>query len=368
MLKAILSYAGFGSALSGVIKAAVVKSIGGTAYTEAVQIVANADGLTLSGANAEITVHLHVPASILGDGVEIIEEGTVIVPAKVLDSILKKMPGLIEFSEESNDQLFLSSGKTKFNMPTLEQSSTWLRNATPSQKVTVNGKDLKHALSGVLFAVNKSDARPILTGVHFLPDGNGGTVVEATNGVALGRVMLKDVEIPECIVPGDTIKSILSTLSDDDMTIGLETAYLVIEDGPNKMDLRLLDGRFPDTSKIVNVGDYASIEIGTAELKAALERCAVIAMDDNHSVLVTVKDGVCYLLAQEQGFKNVEEIPVVSQNGEIEIAFNTTLFVNALKNMGKTATVIFGGTNRPCSITTSEDDSVFALVAPVLRR
>ena len=131
---------------------------------------------------------------------------------------------------------------------------------------TIQRRQLRAILN---FAAVK-DFRYYLQGVHVRQD-HRGTILEATDGHALGMLRIDDTPKPvaSCILPTESVKALLGSRKDGNQYLDFHVDGLnVTSSGCNNvMTFQRLDGTFPDT---VRVTPKDSPEDGAAQFDADL--------------------------------------------------------------------------------------------------
>ena len=139
---------------------------------------------------------------------------------------------------------------------------------------TIQRKQLRALLN---FAATK-DIRYYLKGVHVRQD-HRGTIIEATDGHAMGMLRIDDKPQPvgSCIMPTESIKPLLGSRKDGHQSLEFHVDGLnVTASGHGTVvTFQRLDGTFPDTARVT---PKASPEDGAAQFDVDLlvkfQQCA----------------------------------------------------------------------------------------------
>ncbi|MBR7166072.1 MAG: hypothetical protein IKD18_07320, partial [Clostridia bacterium] len=100
---------------------------------------------------------------------EILEEGTVLLDALKMSSMVRSLPdGIVTIASDSNYVTTISSGNIKFEILGIPgEAFPAMPMLAGDKKFTVSQGVLKKMLQQVIFACAVSDQRPVLTGVLF---------------------------------------------------------------------------------------------------------------------------------------------------------------------------------------------------------
>jgi DNA polymerase III subunit beta len=133
---------------------------------------AQADGLTLSCYDYEVSARIRVPA-------DVAEAGTVLVPGRLLAEITRSLPEHpVEVGDtDDGDDVALTCGPASFSLVTLPIGEYPALPELPRLAGTVDGGALATAIGQVTPAASRDDTLPIITGVNLEIDGDIITMV-----------------------------------------------------------------------------------------------------------------------------------------------------------------------------------------------
>ncbi|MBW9234480.1 DNA polymerase III subunit beta, partial [Leptospira santarosai] len=120
--------------------------------------------------------------------IRVIEEGTIVVQARMFNEIVRKLPTSdVEIEVNEQYQTHIRSGKSEFHLIGLDASEYPLLPEIQDDRQFVIPADLlKSIVRETVFAVSTSESRPVLTGVHWEVK-NGELVCVATDSHRLAR-------------------------------------------------------------------------------------------------------------------------------------------------------------------------------------
>jgi DNA polymerase III subunit beta len=269
------------------------------------------------------------------------EISTTVAARKLLD-ILRALPESGEVTlSHANKKLTVQSGKSRFSLatldaaefPTVAQPDTWAAQLSMSQKT------LKHLISMVYFSMAQQDIRYYLNGLLFVTDGKHVKAV-ATDGhrLAFCQVEIDGANLPkqEVIIPRKTVLELMRLLEDNDDAVAVAVAANQIKFSFNNIELisKLVEGKFPDYSRVIPSGYTKHMVIDRAVLQGALQRAAILTSDKFKSVRWTVADNTLKINSTnaEQEEAN-EELEVTWPSDGLEIGFNVTYLLDVLANL-----------------------------------
>jgi DNA polymerase III subunit beta len=270
------------------------------------------------------------------------EELATTVSARKLLDILRALPesGDVTLSY-ANKKLSVQAGKSRFSLATLEAAEfpTVAQPETWAAQLSMGQKTLKHLISMVYFSMAQQDIRYYLNGLLFITEGKHVRVV-ATDGhrLAFCQVEIDGANLPkqEVIIPRKTVLEMMRLLDDSDDPVNVEVAANQIKFNFNEIELisKLVEGKFPDYSRVIPSGYTKHMVIDRAVLQGALQRASILTSDKFKSVRWSVADNTLKINSTntEQEEAN-EELEVAWPGDSLEIGFNVTYLLDVLANL-----------------------------------
>ena len=338
-----------------------------------VLLQAEKDSLIVSATNLEVGVIKKIPA-------EVLEEGTLTVPAKVFSEIIGSLSGEKINLQSSSDQLKISTanfsgvlnGIAATEFPTIPLSS--------EKSIAVNGLLLQQSLPEISFAAAVDEARPILTGI--LTQIKDSTLeLVATDGFRLAH---KKVPLPKnttvsfkALIPRRTLEEAVRLMheelkGDSEQEITIATSenqnQMILNLGQTQLSSRLIEGNFPVWEKIVPQTFVTTILINRTDLIKAIKLASVFARDAANIVKLNVKEHKIIVSseARELGQQETELEATVEGEKDLPVAFNNKYLLDALSNCdSKEVTIKFSGSLSPALIIPSDQVGLEYVVMPI---
>ncbi|KAF0819271.1 DNA polymerase III beta subunit [Bacillus sp. ZZV12-4809] len=343
-----------------------------------IKIVASEEGVTLTGSDSDISIESFIPKEEDGNEVvEIKQPGAIVLQAKFFSEIVKKLPtDSVEISVENHLQTVIRSGKSEFNLNGLDaEEYPHLPQIEEEKMFKIPTDLLKAMVRQTVFAVSTSETRPILTGVNWKVE-NGTLTCIATDShrLALRRAQIETTasENYNVVIPGKSLSELSKILDDNNDLIDIViTENQVLFKAEHLLFFsRLLEGNYPDTSRLIPSDSKTDVVVNTKEFLQAIDRASLLAKEGRNNVvkLSTIDGGVIEISSNtpEVG-KVVEEVQSKSVEGEeLKISFSAKFMMDALKALeGSEITISFTGAMRPFIIKPLNDESILQLILPV---
>lgn len=133
---------------------------------------------------------------------------------------------------------------------------------------------------------------------------------------------------------------------------------------------RLLEGNYPDTSRLIPDEYKTKMEMNTKEYLQAIDRASLLAREGRNNVvkMSSSEEGTVEISSNSPEIgKVIEQVNSISTEGEeLKISFSAKYMMDALKALeGTEIDIQFTGAMRPFVIRPLHDDSTLQLILPV---
>ena len=336
------------------------------------------EGVSLTGSDQDITIQTFIPAEENGEQImTITTTGSIVLQARMFNEIVRKLPtNEVEIEVTNGFATYIRSGKSEFHL--IGQDAIeypLLPEVSAEEQFTIPADLLKSIIRETVFAVATSESRPVLTGVNWnIQDGE--LVCVATDSHRLARRKTKLEQLPSgvssVVIPGKSLNELNKILEDSTNPIQVVmTNQQVLFKADNMLFFsRLLEGNYPDTSRLIPESYQTNVTINGKSLLQAIDRASLLAREDRNNVVrfETLENNTVKISSNSPEIGKVEElIQVETLDGdELKISFSAKYMMDALKAIDSQDVVIqFTGTMRPFILRAAEDDSILQLILPI---
>lgn len=241
--------------------------------------------LFLSATNLEIAISLDIPA-------QIVTEGKLTVPAKLISSYVSLLPNEeleLEVLEDLSLEIQSLKSDTKIkglkaddypNIPQINKEKSF----------KIPAKLLEKSILETVFSASLNSSRPILSGVYLKIEPNQITFV-STDSYRLAEKKIKldtqVTEVLECIVPAKTMQElakILNNFNDAIVEVIVSKNQILFNINNINLTSRLIEGTFPDYTKIIPLENKTTLTVKKTDLELALKRINLFAREINNSI------------------------------------------------------------------------------------
>ena len=328
-------------------------------------------GLKMTATNLEIGITAWVAGKIDG-------EGSLTVPARLFNDLVGSLPAgeRIELEADGPTSLRIKAGRYQTQLRGIEAEEFPVI-PSPGERPTtrVSQKELRAALSEVVFAAATDEARPILTGVLTRLSGDKLTLAAADNyRIAVRTLQIMDpVEDTSLVVPARSYAELMRVLTDTDdpVDIMLASSKSQILFHVQDVDIvsRLIDGQFPNYQQVLPTSHTTRAVVERDELLKAVRISALIASAAANVIRLRLGDegsGTITVAAAADVGEAQTEVEAAIEGDTVQIAFNARYLQEALQNLDQEQLALeFSGPLSPGVIRPIQDEDYVHVIMPV---
>jgi len=332
------------------------------------------DHLVITTSNSDIAIKLNIKDPSLS----VKSEGAVLIPGKYFIEIIRKLDGLkVNLSLVADNMLRIEADRSDItlNMMDLDDYPE-LEFSEKVKSIKINVRTLKTIIRQTAFATSSIENRPILTGVNFKIEGNKLSAI-ATDSYRLSQKQIELTETYESlniIIPGRSLEELMKVLENNNEIVEMhfDRSKILFKYANLLFQSRLLEGNYPETSKLVPTDFPIVIKFNKESLATAIERASLLSSRDGNNSIVKLNlrpDNIVEITSNSPEIgKVLEEVyPVDEIKGTpIKIAFSSKYILEALKVFNSSEiTVNFTGEIRPYVLKGEYDENMIQLILPV---
>jgi DNA polymerase III subunit beta len=269
------------------------------------------------------------------------EARSLTVGARKLLDILRALPEDAEVSLQPQDKrLVVKAGRSRFSLQTLP-AEDFPRLAKASGEVVrfdMPQKALRRLLGLVQYAMAQQDIRYYLNGLLLVVEA-GELKLVATDGHRLAFAALPlaaNLARQEAIVPRKTVVELAKLLadSDDEVRIELSATQAGFSFGSIELVSKLIDGKFPDYTRVIPTGHKNRLQASREPLRQALQRAAILSNEKFRGVRWVLTDGSLKIVSSNADQEEAQEEVEVKYAGDaLDIGFNVNYLLDVLNNV-----------------------------------
>ncbi len=324
--------------------------------------------LSLTGYNLKTGIRTKVDA-------DIIEEGRLVLNARLLGEIVRKMPeGTVSVEADASLLVKLRCGMSYFEIMAIAADEfPELPSVDAQNSFRIQEKKLQSMIGETLFAVSTNESRPVHTGSLFEIE-DGQLTVTSVDGYRLAQrkeELDEETEIKTSfVVPGAALGEAekVAADSEDLATISLGSRHIMFSIGDTEIISRRLEGEFLDYRKSVPKESRFTLRADRKLLLTGFERVSLMISEKYKSPFRGIfGDGVLKLSSATALGKATDECPIEGDAQELEIGFNNRYVLDALRAAPTDQLLLqLTSPTSPCVILPESGDGSFLyLILPV---
>lgn len=289
--------------------------------------------------------NIHVTATDLEVGVRgmvegnIVKEGSITLSAKKLYEIIREVPTEeVQLKKLENDWVEIRSARSVFKIVGMDaREFPQFPEFSNKDLSTIPASTIREMIERTIFAVSTDETRYSLNGV-FVEEGEGGKVrMVATDGhrlafdeKPLGSFGLaKGVILPRKGLA--ELKKLLESGEDGAVSIGFRENMGFVTKDKVELFMRLIDGDFPDYTKVIPKGNPHLAKVEHEELLQALRRVSILSSERYKGIRLDFRDGKLAISANNPDLgEAVEELEMEYKGSPIAVGFNARYLIDVL--------------------------------------
>lgn len=331
---------------------------------EGILVRAAGSEISLIGYNLEMGITASMEA-------RVVEEGEVIIPAKVFSDIVRKVEsGDITISADSRCLVEITGGVSQFTILGMtSEEFPELPSVGEASGFTMSMETLASMMDMTRYAIAQTDAKPVQTGCLFELE-KGELTVVAVDGfrLALRREKVDHLEEMRFIVPGKTLAELLKLMvGEGNVTVEVSHKHILFDMGNCTLISRLLEGEFLDFQAAIPRESSTTVVVNTRALASSIERTSLLISDRLKSPLrIEFTESLIKMSSSTSIGKAYDECCCSTDGNSLEMGFNNRFLLDALKNVDcDMVRLLMNGPLSPMKVLPLEGDHFLFLVLPM---
>lgn len=332
---------------------------------EGIYMKALGNELMLTGYDLEVGINTSIEAKVE-------EQGSIILNARILCDILRKLPAeTVKIEADERQLCIIKCGEVEYKIVGIAaEEYPELPSVTGGYPIVVNSDILANMVRQTIFAVSKNDTKIVHTGIKFEIKKNQIKLI-AVDGF---RLAIRTEEIKyegeemSFIVPAKTLNEVIKLIDNSEViAMNIAKRHIIFEVGNYSIISRLLDGEFLDYNAAVPKSQSTEVIVNTKMLVDSIERTSLLITDRIKSPLRCIFDENLIKISAVTSLGTAnDKVACKTDGNRVEIGFNNIFLLDALKacNIDEVK-IALNGPISPITIVPPEGDNFLFLVLPV---
>jgi len=309
---------------------------------------------------------------------EIKKEGSTTTSASILYDILKKLQpnSKVEMSLQNPNKIKLVSENSKFNLLCLPSDNFPLSDEDINQKnFEVSSEKLLKLLNKTKISISNDETRHYLNGIYLHKtklENKSFLCAVATDSHRLSSSSLEidpSINIEPIILPKKTIFQLISLIEQSNKKIKISNnkSKIKFEMSNGVLISKVIDGRFPDYSKVIPKGNDKVLQIKLDEFKNSIERVTTVSSDRKEGLKIAIsKDTVQLSVNNPISGEGIENVKANFNSEDLNISFNSRYLTDIASQIENQSIVInLKDAGSPVLINDFSDKNSFHVVMPM---
>ena len=295
-----------------------------------VLVVGRGEQLSITATDLEVEL-------VARTNVSLQQAGDVTLPGRKFLDIVRALPEKTQVTVSIEaEKATIRSGKSRFTLATLPASDfPTVEDIRAQQTLTIAQPALKRLLDKTHFSMAQQDVRYYLNGMLLESDGKVLRTV-ATDGHRLAfcesALDSQSSSSHQVIVPRKGVLELQRLLGNEgNVELAIGSNHVRAQIGDIRFTSKLIDGRFPEYSRVIPAASPKAIVADREMLRSALQRTSILANEKYRGIRLALKKNSMTLQAHNPEQEEAEEQVEVNYKGdELEVGFNVSYLLDAL--------------------------------------
>ncbi len=335
-----------------------------------VLLEAEEDALTIKATDLKVSFETRIPVVVEAPG------NTTVFCDKLL-SILRTLPdGEVRFIQEENDEsdrLTITDGKNiNFQLHSISADKfPEIPETAENTFFALPQKDFINMIGQTIFAISDDETRYFMNGV-FMEKGEDRLIMVATDGRRLSYISIApEGLVPEfsgIIIPPKVLNLVRKLASGEgDLQIAVVDKILFVRFDNQKVTSTLIDGQFPNYSRVIPENQDYDLQVNRVEFIAALRRVSLLAEQKSKRIYLLASGAKLTLRSEESEIGVAEEsIDCRYEGPDSNFALNHVYLSDPLKVMNDDEVSLkFTETSKAITLVSVPESRYFHIIMPM---
>ena len=302
--------------------------------------------------------------------------GDILVSGRFIYDIVRKLPNtLINIEEVIDNKIIITTDNSSFTLncnnpsdfPTLELEDS-------KNPIEISKKVLSNIIKQISFATSTQESRPVLTGINFKILGNK-IECTATDSYRLAKKIIEintnQLEEVNIIIPTKNLIELtkLYSVDDDNIEMHIFNNKVIFKFNNIIFMTKLINGNFPDTSKLIPTEFETIIEVSINDYFNAIDRASLLTSEEEKNIInLNLEKENMKISSNIPEIGNVEEHLIVKnkKGDNIQISFSSKYMMDAIKSLeSEEIEILFNGDIKPIILKDPNSDDLIQLIVPI---
>lgn len=326
------------------------------------------NNLILTASDMDLTIETSIP-------VENTENGSIVVPAKLFNEVIRKMP---------HDYINITTDGLNININCLTSNSSIIGSdadefpviKTPEddkEEIILNRNIFSNMIKKTSFAASIDQTKGAITGVliELIKEELKMVAIDGFR-MAVATENINNSKEESIIISARIMDEINKIITENDRNNESEIKILLDKKNANiyldntKISTRLIAGDFVKYREIIPKEFKTEINVNKKYLTEAIERVSILSEGKNNLIKMSIKDNVLTITSRSEEGGAMEDVLIHKDGDDIDIGFNSRFLLNIMRVIeDEEIKMQFNTSLSPCMIKPLDGNTYEYLILPV---
>jgi DNA polymerase-3 subunit beta len=270
--------------------------------------------------------------------IDILEEGQVVLPARLFSEIVRKLPETEIKIESADHNINIYYENSNFTINGFDpEEFPEIADLPSTDIIEIPSVLFKNMIRQTIFACSLEETRPVFTGILLqIENENISLVSTDTHRLAYRKAIIagNNKEF-KGIIPSKTMQEVSRLLNDEELlSITFNNSRVIFKFGNVQILTRLIEGQFPNYKQVIPQSCNTKLLINTRKFLDTVERASLLAKDNylkTNTVRFNVEKGLININQYSEMGKITEQIEIEQDGEDVSISFNAKYIIDILK-------------------------------------
>lgn len=294
------------------------------------------------------------------------ESQSFLVSAKLFRDIIDSLTSESIVGIIDDKTLDIKAGDTIYHIPTQNLLDFPLpEEFLPEREIFIRSDILKSAVKKVSPFVDKSNVRPVLSGI-FIDSREDEVRFVATdaNRLAVKKIPIEDIG-SSVILPALSLETFTSADLDEEIVIDFSNSRVRLRSSGINLVTSIIDGNFPQYERVIPSEFVSVIKLDKDVLRESIRRILPISREEDYAVKFSIKKGKLILSAKSHIGVVFDELSVETDGDEIDVIFSANYITDFLSTDEGMVTIKISGEKDPALFSFDSDPDFIYVTMPM---
>lgn len=340
-----------------------------------VKLKAESGSLAISATDLELGL-------LVSEEADVEEPGSITVGAKVIYEIVKELSdGNVSIRSSEGQRLEINAGHSRFkiNGTSAEEFPSVPGVDALTGVTSVEALKIIEMIDKTIYAISSDETKFNLGGIYvetvedMFPGGAKSLRFVSTDGhrIAIIDRPADGLDLERgVIVPRKGINEIKKILEGNDgsVAVSITEGYFSLRSATVSLGVRLVDGRFPDYSKVIPTEKTTSVKVDRAEFYSAVKRVSLLTTDKSKTLKFVVADSSLTVSSSSPEYGEATETIDIEKTGkDLAIGFSAKYLIDFMQSVSESEAIdiSLSGEVGPALFSTVDDDFYRCVIMPM---